>query len=104
MKRQTTANTATPVWDIEHERADDDSWVASFESEVKPAAAPARPKRSRLRFRLSWSVSAEVLIAGWFVWQTWTATPAASAAPLTTVAAFRDRGLQVGSRRRVHHD
>ena len=49
--------------------------------------APARPKRSRLQIPLAMvGVCASVIAGGWFIWQTWTATPAASAAPLTTVA------------------
>ena len=119
MKTQTTANTATPVVDLEHvvsnrERADDDSWVASFDSEVQAVAqaydglvplaepvAPAPPKRSRLRIPLVVAgVCGSVIVAGWFVWQTWTATPAASAAPPGDCRPFRDRGLQVASRRR----
>jgi len=84
MKRQTTTNAATPVWDSEHERADGDSWVASFESEVKPVA-PVRQKRSWRQIPVVVVGICGSLIAGWFVWQTWTATPAVSA-PLTTVA------------------
>jgi hypothetical protein len=100
MKTPTTANTAIPVVDIQPERADDNSWVASFESEVKTVAqayddtarpakpvAPAPPKRSRLQIPLVVvGVCGSVIVAGWVVWQTWTATPAASAAPLATVA------------------
>jgi PEGA domain len=85
MKRQTTANTATPVVEIEHERAANDNWVASFDSEVKPVA-PARPKRSRRQIPLVVAGVCGSLIAGWFFWQTWTGTPAPTAAPLTTVA------------------
>ena len=86
MKTQTTANTATPVADIQHERADADNWVASFDSEVKPVA-PARPKRSRRQMPLVVAgVCGSLIAAGWFFWQTWTVTPAATAAPLTTVA------------------
>lgn len=84
MNRHTTADTAKPVWDIEHERAEGDDWVASFDSEVKPVA-PARPKRSWRQIPLVVVSVCASLIAGWFVWQTWTATPAASA-PLTTIA------------------
>lgn len=85
MKTRTTASTETPVWDIEHERADGDSWVASFEPEVTPGA-PARPKRSRSQIPLVVLAVCGSLVAGWFVWQTWTATPAAPAAPVATVA------------------
>lgn len=87
MKRQTTTNTATPVWDIEQERTEGDSWVASFESEVKPAA-PAPSKRSSRQIPLVVVAVCAGAIAGWFVWQTWRATPAAAAtaAPLMTAA------------------
>ena len=86
MKRQTTANTATPEWDVEQERAEGDNWVASFDSEVK-TAAPARPKRSWRQIPLVVVAVCAGVIAGWFVWQTWTETPAASAAPVTTTVA-----------------
>ena len=86
MKIQTTTSTATPVWDIEHERADGDSWVASFESEVK-TPAPAQPRRQPWRQVPAVAIGVcGTLVAAWLVWQTWTATPAASA-PLTPVAA-----------------
>lgn len=87
MKTQTTTSTATPVWDIEHERADADSWVASFESEVK-TTTPARPHQEPWRQISAVAIGVGgTLVAAWFVWQTWTATPAASA-PLNAVAAL----------------
>ena len=101
MKRQPTANTTTPVVDAEQKRADDESWVASFDSEVKAVAqayddhiarparpvAPAPPMRSRRPMPLVVAgICGSVIVAGWMVWQTWTATPAASTAPLVTDA------------------
>src|SRR4029077_4553244 len=89
MKRQTTADTTTPEWDVEQERAEGDSWVASFDSETVSPARPAsaHPKRSSLQIPLVVvGVCGTLLAAGWFFWQTWTATPAATAASLTTVA------------------
>ena len=87
MKRQTTTSTATPVWDIEHERADGDSWVASFESEVTSTTpAPSRPQPWRQIPAVAIGICG-TLVAAWFVWQTWTATPAVSA-PLNAVAAM----------------
>ncbi len=105
MKTKTTANTAAPVVDVGQERADDASWVASFESEVKAVAqafndiprpakpvplappAPALPERSRLQMPLVVAgVCGSVIVAGWVAWQTWTATPAAATAPVVTVA------------------
>ena len=87
MKTQTTSSTATPVWDIEHERADGDSWVASFESEIK-TTTPAPPRQQPWRQVPAVAIGVcGTLIAAWFVWQTWTATPAVSA-PLTPVTAM----------------
>ena len=87
MKTQTTTSTATPVWDIEHERADGDSWVASFESEVKTTPpAPPRPQQWRQVPAVAIGICG-TLVASWFVWQTWTATPAVSA-PLNPVVAM----------------
>ena len=88
MRTQTTANIATPVVKLEQERADADSWVASFESEVKPAKpiAPPRPTRSWRQIPLVMLAVCGGAIAGWFAWQARTATPAPSAAPLVTVA------------------
>ena len=119
MKRQTTANTTTPVVDAEQKRADDESWVASFDSEVKAVAqayddhiarparpvVPAPPLPSRRPMPLVVAgICGSVIVAGWLVWQTWTATPAASTAPLGDGRPFRHRGLQVAARRRRHHD
>src|SRR5689334_7152973 len=87
MKTQTTSSTATAVWDIEHERADGDSWVASFESEIK-TTTPAPPSQQPWRQVPAVAIGVcGTLIAAWFVWQTWTATPAVSA-PLTPVTAM----------------
>ena len=56
---------------------DEEDSLSPFASELEPA--PARPRALVRRLPLAVIALCASVVAGWFIWQTWTATPAVSA-------------------------